>query len=170
MRVITAFFLLFFFQKSFCQKANTNDLNNYLKIYINMAGMLGVNLNYVYNQKIKMEYINAKDLYKLDNAIALAWGMNNDEEVIIMVDRAQWLKLDLIGKMSVMFHELSHDILNAEHDNSNENNLMHTVNLPKTQQALINQTAVLLSEYFPNEVKYNLKFKNNGSSTESKNH
>tara|TARA_B110000263_G_C14782283_1_gene273770 strand:+ start:21 stop:230 length:210 start_codon:yes stop_codon:yes gene_type:complete len=27
-----------------------------------------------------MEYINAKDFYKLDNAIALAWGMNKDEE------------------------------------------------------------------------------------------
>jgi hypothetical protein len=27
---------------------------------------------------------------------------------------------------------------------------------------------VLLSEYFPNQVKYNLKFKNKGSSTEFK--
>jgi len=27
-----------------------------------------------------MEYINAKDFYKLDNAIALAWVMNKDEE------------------------------------------------------------------------------------------
>jgi len=168
MRLLIIFLFLSFSQNSFSQNVNTNDLDNYLKIYINMSGMLGVDLKYVYNQKIKMEYINAKDLFKLDNAIALAWGMNKDDEVTIMVDRTQWLRLSLMEKMSVMFHELSHDILNAEHDDSNENNLMHTVNLPKTQQELINQTAVLLSEYFPNQVKYNLKFKNKGSSTEFK--
>ena len=137
MRLLIIFLFLSFSQNSFSQNVNTNDLDNYLKIYINMSGMLGVDLKYVYNQKIKMEYINAKDLFKLDNAIALAWGMNKDDEVTIMVDRTQWLRLSLMEKMSVMFHELSHDILNAEHDDSNENNLMHTVNLPKTQQELI---------------------------------
>ena len=107
MRLLIIFLFLSFSQNSFSQNVNTNDLDNYLKIYINMSGMLGVDLKYVYNQKIKMEYINAKDLFKLDNAIALAWGMNKDDEVTIMVDRTQWLRLSLMEKMSVMFHELS---------------------------------------------------------------
>ena len=106
MRLIIIFLFLSFSQNSFSQNVNTNDLDNYLKIYINMSGMLGVDLKYVYNQKIKMEYINAKDIYKLDDAIALAWGMNKDDEVTIMVDRTQWLRLSLMEKMSVMFHEL----------------------------------------------------------------
>ena len=70
----SSFFL--FLKIHFLKNVNTNDLDNYLKMYINKSGMLGVDLKYVYNQKSKMEYINAKDLYKLDNAIAI--GMGNE--------------------------------------------------------------------------------------------
>ena len=37
-------------------------------------------------KKIKIEYANNKDLFKLENNIALAFGMNNDENIFILVD------------------------------------------------------------------------------------
>ena len=49
-----------------------------------MSGMLGVDLKYVYNQKIKMEYINAKDLYKLDNATLRIAGLPKGNATIII--------------------------------------------------------------------------------------
>ena len=62
--------------------------------------------------------------------------------------------------MSVMFHELSHDILNAVHDDSHKFNLMHSTNLPENTTQITNQMAVLLSEYLPNEVTKRYRFLN----------
>ena len=65
-------------------------------------------------------------------AIAFALGMNNDKKVQIVVDYEQWLKLTDFEKMLTMFHELFHDLLNVEHDNSRNSNIMHSHIGPKT--------------------------------------
>ena len=50
-----------------------------------------------------------------DGVIALAFGMNNDDQIIIRVDPTNWQKSDLIKKWYVIYHELGHDVLNLEH-------------------------------------------------------
>ena len=50
-----------------------------------------------------------------DGVIALAFGMNNDDQIVIRVDPTNWQKSDLIKKWYVIYHELGHDVLNLDH-------------------------------------------------------
>ena len=162
------FFLLLIFsiKSSFSQKNkfDPNNLRQYLDMYVNTAKTVGVNLDFVYSQRIKMEYINARDLFKLKGNIGLAFGMYKNDEITVFVNRLQWYKLSLIEKMSVMYHELSHDILNAEHDDSKPNNLMHSTNLPKTEGELYTQILEVFKQYFPQDFELNAHLSNNSPS------
>ena len=50
-----------------------------------------------------------------DGVIALAYGMYDDEKIIIRVDPTNWQKSDVIKKWYVIYHELGHDVLNLNH-------------------------------------------------------
>lgn len=50
-----------------------------------------------------------------EGVIALAYGMDNDDQIIIRVDPTNWQKSDLVKKWYVIYHELGHDVLNLNH-------------------------------------------------------
>ena len=70
----------------------------------------GINLNYIKNRNI---YTISKRLE--GRTIALAAGMNNDNEVFIAIDPDSWYKASPAKRWYIMYHELGHDILNFEH-------------------------------------------------------
>ncbi|MFV8327624.1 hypothetical protein [Flavobacterium sp. ZS1P14] len=49
------------------------------------------------------------------STIALAYGYNNDDEVIIKVDPAKWANCPIEKRWYVLYHELGHDVLNLDH-------------------------------------------------------
>ena len=50
-----------------------------------------------------------------NNAIALAYGHNDDSKIIIKIDPEMWLKSSLPTKFYILYHELGHDVLNLMH-------------------------------------------------------
>lgn len=50
-----------------------------------------------------------------DGILAMAYGMNNDSQIIIKVDPTNWQNSDLVKKWYVLYHELGHDVFNLEH-------------------------------------------------------
>jgi len=49
------------------------------------------------------------------NTIALAYGMNLDDKIVIKVDPTKWQKASVQKKWYILYHELGHDVLNLEH-------------------------------------------------------
>lgn len=49
------------------------------------------------------------------NAIAVSYGINKDDEVIIRIDPENWANASTPTKWYILYHELGHDILNLEH-------------------------------------------------------
>ena len=49
------------------------------------------------------------------NAIAISYGINKDDEVIIRIDPENWANASTPTKWYILYHELGHDILNLEH-------------------------------------------------------
>lgn len=47
--------------------------------------------------------------------IALAYGYNNDDEIIIKVDPAKWANCPVEKRWYVLYHELGHDVFNLDH-------------------------------------------------------
>ena len=50
-----------------------------------------------------------------EGVIALAYGMNNDNQIVISVDPKNWDNSDITKKWYVIYHELGHDVLNLDH-------------------------------------------------------
>ena len=50
-----------------------------------------------------------------EGVIALAYGMNNDNQIFISVDPKNWDNSDITKKWYVIYHELGHDVLNLDH-------------------------------------------------------
>ena len=140
-----------------------NNLNGYLDAFLDTSLKLGYNLNQIKNTDVSIRFLSVnEEIPDFNNyhdkdsffAIAFALGMNNDDKIEIIVDYEQWLKLDFFEKTSVMFHELCHDILNAEHDDSYSSNLMHSSRGPKNAKELIDDFKNVLFKYASN---YKLK-------------
>ena len=49
------------------------------------------------------------------NTIALAYGMNLDDKIVIKVDPTKWQKASVQKKWYILYHELGHDVLNLDH-------------------------------------------------------
>ena len=142
---------------------SSNNLNSYLDAFFQTSYTLGYDLSELKNRNVSIRFLSInEERPKLNNyhdknsffAIAFALGMKNDNKIEIVVDYEQWLRLDDLQKSSVMFHELCHDILNAEHDDSNSSNLMHSSKGPKTIDALLKDFNAILSKY---ALKYKIK-------------
>ena len=72
------------------------------------------------NHGINLDYIKNRNIITISKrlegrTIALAAGMNNDNEVIIAIDPDSWYKASPAKRWYIMYHELGHDILNFEH-------------------------------------------------------
>ena len=140
-----------------------NNLNGYLDTFLDTSLKLGYNLNEFKNTDISIRYLSVNEerpdynnYHDKDSffAIAFALGMGNDNKIEIVVDYEQWLRLNNIEKISVMFHELCHDIFNAQHDDSSRSNLMHSSRGPQNAEELIDDFKNILVKYAS---KYKLK-------------
>ena len=140
-----------------------NNLNGYLDTFLATSLKLGYNLNEFKNTDISIRYLSVnEESPDLNNyhdkdsffAIAFAVGMGNDNKIEIVVDYEQWLRLNNIEKISVMFHELCHDIFNAQHNDSSRSNLMHSSEGPQNAEELIDDFKNILVKYAS---KYKLK-------------
>lgn len=87
-------------------------LEKYLESYIEIAGNVGLDLNYIYDKSIKISFMK---IGKGNDTLGIANGMDNDDEVNIVIDTLAWEGLNELERTTTMYHELSHDILNAEH-------------------------------------------------------
>jgi hypothetical protein len=49
------------------------------------------------------------------NTLALAYGMNDDDNIILKIDPENWAKSSSVKRWYTLYHELGHDVLNFEH-------------------------------------------------------
>jgi len=72
----------------------------------------------------------------MENTIAIALGSNIDSDVIIDVNISLWNRLSRVEKVSTIFHEVCHDILNVKHVEGDVLNLMHPIAQPSNYSEL----------------------------------
>ena len=86
---------------------NLYDLRSMVEVFIKDCALNGI--------EIKKNKINSIFIDLPTGVVALAEGMNNDDEIIIKVDPSKWRNASASKKWYVLYHELGHDILNLEH-------------------------------------------------------
>ena len=86
------------------------DLPEMVNVFIRDCKVNGITL-----RKNKISATSVTSLS--DGVIALAKGMNNDSEIIIEFDAAEWKKASPSKKWYILYHELGHDVLNLKHGN-----------------------------------------------------
>ena len=96
-----------------------------------------INLNKSDNSNlIKLDIVfsdfNNKYDDRLKNTIALALGSNIDSLIKIDININLWDNLSKLEKVSTIFHELCHDLLNVKHVEGDQLNLMHPFAQPKS--------------------------------------
>lgn len=82
----------------------------YIKKYFRDLGYFGI-----YPKKPKVVIIKFSRLDQLDNTThihGLSYGINDDNKVEIYINPSSWLKFSKSMKYYLIYHELSHDILN----------------------------------------------------------
>ena len=89
---------------------------------------------------------------KSKTVLGIAWGSENDELVHIEIDRNAWEMLSDLERTALLFHELSHDILNASHDKG-EDNLMHPTSVYDQTIQLLNGMAQVFVDYKNGDLK-----------------
>tara|TARA_B100000900_G_scaffold368301_1_gene345426 strand:- start:321 stop:1292 length:972 start_codon:yes stop_codon:yes gene_type:complete len=88
-------------------EVNLFDLRAMIEIFIKDCKENGIIIK---QNNIKSSYENLSQ-----GLVALAYGMNNDNEILIKVDPIQWESSSPSKKWYVLYHELGHDILNLDH-------------------------------------------------------
>lgn len=68
--------------------------------------------------------------------LGIANGSRDDDQVFIEIDKKNWSKMNELQRTTTMYHELSHDILNAAHVDD-EMDLMHPTYQYKSIAALV---------------------------------
>jgi hypothetical protein len=117
------------FLKSF-EENNYYDLEKLVKLFledfkaidINAALFLASDENDMNNRFPSLNLWEIEDL-KIDaafsklngNTIAISYGINRDNEIIIRVDPKKWENASKVKKWYVIYHELGHDVLNLKH-------------------------------------------------------
>ena len=90
------------------EEINTYDLQEMVQFFLDDCKRSNINVPSIKTLSATFEPLE-------EGVIALAFGMNNDDQIIIRVDPTNWQKSDLIKKWYVIYHELGHDVLNLEH-------------------------------------------------------
>jgi hypothetical protein len=68
------------------------------------------------NIKLPSDYKITSTFEPLDDGVlALAFGIFNDEEIIIRVNPKEWSNASNPKRWYIMYHELGHDVLNLQH-------------------------------------------------------
>lgn len=93
------------------QNSINKELAPYLELYMERLGNENFNVESIQDDT---KTISLRFAPTLDNA-AYALGMDLDDVISVVVNREEWDTYNELEKLELMFHELSHDILNAEH-------------------------------------------------------
>ena len=88
-------------------EVNLFDLREMIEVFIQDCKENGIIIK---QNNIKSTYENLSQ-----GVVAIAYGMNNDNEIVIKVDPIQWKNSSPSKKWYVLYHELGHDILNLDH-------------------------------------------------------
>ncbi|MDC1403840.1 hypothetical protein N8328_05495 [Crocinitomicaceae bacterium] len=107
-----------------------------------------INLNQTDNNDlIKLEVLisnfGVKYNSELDNVIAIALGSNIDSKVIIDINKHIWNTLSNVEKLSTIFHEVCHDVLNVKHIDGDILNLMH----PDAQPRNFDELQIMVDKF-----------------------
>jgi hypothetical protein len=102
------------------------DFNFYVEKFYRDIGNYGI-----FPKKPKNQIIKFSKLDQLDNAThihGLSYGMNDDDKIEIYINPTTWDKFNKPMRYFLMYHELSHDVLNVDdlkNSPSNEGKLMY---------------------------------------------
>ncbi len=105
-------------------------------------------MSFIYDLPIKIYF---KDLSTLTDdpsktILGIAYGSEDDEIIDIAIDPVAWEKLSDLERTTLLYHELSHDILNASHVNDDDH-LMHPSNVYNTTVDLVLGLVEIFVEY-----------------------
>ena len=87
------------------------QLEPYLKEFVNLASLKGIDLTYIYDQPITIKFSSYDESKK---RVASSYARSKDA-IVILVHRERFGNRSEEGRKYVMFHEFGHDILNFEH-------------------------------------------------------
>lgn len=104
--------------------------------YVEIAKEAGVNLKPMLQGKVHVYFSDLQSEMGKSTILGIARGSANDNEVHVEIDRANWEKMTELQRTTTMYHELSHDILNAAHVDD-EMDLMHPTYQYKSIAALV---------------------------------
>jgi len=93
---------------------------DYINDFFVVCSKEGIDLTHVNNNAIKVrfgtqaifEHFERRYGYSI---MGIALGTNNDSVVAILINKDRWYKITPNRKRMVLYHELMHDIFNAEH-------------------------------------------------------
>ena len=105
-------------------KYRVDDLYKpYLKAFIDMAKLDGLDLTYVYTKDITI--VSEHVINKNSTNVATSYGRNKDK-IIIVVNKERFMNRTEEGRRYVMYHELGHDILNFGHLENGDRGMMES--------------------------------------------
>ena len=116
-----------------------SKLEKYLDSYLKIAKNADINIDFVKSKPISIYF----EYMRNDELLGIARGAEDDSKINIAINSNSWDRLSELEKTTTMYHELSHDILNASHV-ENRMHLMH----PKNQYRSITDLVVGLTEVF----------------------
>ena len=88
-------------------------LAEHVDSFVNTAKEFGYDLSYVYDRPVMLGF---DDELGSAGVVGQSWGLGNDDVVRIKISKAYWDKATPLAKITLMYHELAHDILNLKHD------------------------------------------------------
>ena len=103
----------------------------------------GVDLSFIYDKPIIIIFKDLQSITGKRGILGRAKGSDDDDRVEIFIDQRNWAMLSDLERTTTMYHELSHDILNAAHV-EDESHLMH----PTYQFTSITELVVAMSDIF----------------------
>lgn len=92
---------------SFSDRQN-DKLLPYLYMFVADAREHGIDLDYVMRGEIELRFMRS-DVY------GKSWAWRNDNKVKVWVNYDKWIKMSEIHKITLMYHELGHDVLGLDH-------------------------------------------------------
>ena len=90
------------------REVNTYDLKAMVNIFLGDCKKSNIPVPSLRTLKATFEPLEG-------NAIAYAYGSDNDSVIIIKVDPEKWTNSSLEKKWYILYHELGHDVLNLDH-------------------------------------------------------
>ena len=97
------------------------ELEPYLRSFVDIAALKGLDLSYVYDERITIVWEHS--INKRSTNVATSFGRNNNG-IAIVVNKERFMARTDEGRKYVMWHELGHDVLNFKHLEGDDRGMM----------------------------------------------